>query len=166
MKTISINAEKRSRLYNELLNNGALIGIGIVSETEIDRLNILQASLLAMKKAVKTLDQEPDFLLVDGNQRAEGHDYYSLGNLEMSDDHRYAAIAMVVTSVYHLGYLIYLFVRDGRKIKLSMLPSPPAYSTTSSWTYCKIDSTFPSAPDLPIALNASSAPLFRARISS
>ena len=32
-------------------------------------------------------------ILVDGNQRAEGHDYYSLGNLEMSDDHRYAAIA-------------------------------------------------------------------------
>ena len=32
-------------------------------------------------------------ILVDGNQRAEGHDYYRLGNLEMSDDHRYAAIA-------------------------------------------------------------------------
>jgi oligopeptidase B len=32
-------------------------------------------------------------ILVDGNQRAEGHEYYSLGNLEMSDDHRYAAIA-------------------------------------------------------------------------
>jgi oligopeptidase B len=32
-------------------------------------------------------------VLVDGNRRAEGHDYYSLGNLEMSDDHRYAAIA-------------------------------------------------------------------------
>jgi len=32
-------------------------------------------------------------ILIDGNARAEGHDYYSLGNLEMSDDHRYAAIA-------------------------------------------------------------------------
>ena len=32
-------------------------------------------------------------ILVDGNQRAVGHGYYSLGNLEMSDDHRYAAIA-------------------------------------------------------------------------
>lgn len=32
-------------------------------------------------------------ILVDGNLRAEGHTYYSLGNLEMSDDHRYAAIA-------------------------------------------------------------------------
>jgi len=63
-----INGENRSRLYKELQNNGAMIGIGIVSETDIDRINILQASLLAMKKAVLTLTQQPDFLLVDGNQ--------------------------------------------------------------------------------------------------
>jgi len=63
-----INAEKRSRLYNVLLHNGAHIGVGIVSETEIDRINILQASLLAMKKAVLAMIQQPDFLLVDGNQ--------------------------------------------------------------------------------------------------
>jgi len=37
--------------------------------------------------------EAPEEVLVDGNARAEGHDYYSLGNLEMSDDHRYAAIA-------------------------------------------------------------------------
>jgi ribonuclease HII len=64
----TINAEKRSRLYGELLNNGAIIGIGTVSEAEIDRLNILQASLLAMKKAVLAMPAQPDFLLVDGNQ--------------------------------------------------------------------------------------------------
>ena len=39
-----------------------------------------------------TMEAEEE-ILVDGNQRAEGHDYYRLGNLEMSDDHRYAAIA-------------------------------------------------------------------------
>lgn len=39
-----------------------------------------------------TMDAEEE-VLVDGNQRAEGHEYYRLGNLEMSDDHRYAAIA-------------------------------------------------------------------------
>jgi ribonuclease HII len=64
----TINAQKRSRLYDELRNSGAIIGVGIVSETEIDRLNILQASLLAMKKAVLTMPAQPDFLLVDGNQ--------------------------------------------------------------------------------------------------
>ena len=64
-----ISAEKRSRLYEELQQNGARIAIGIVSETEIDRLNILRASLLAMQKAVLDLAVPPDFLLVDGNQR-------------------------------------------------------------------------------------------------
>ena len=63
-----INADKRSRLYRELQHNGAFISVGIVSEADIDRLNILQASLLAMKKAVLSMSVHPDFLLVDGNQ--------------------------------------------------------------------------------------------------
>jgi ribonuclease HII len=63
-----INAAERSRLYRELQHNGAFISVGIVSETDIDRLNILQASLLAMKKAVLSMSVHPDFLLVDGNQ--------------------------------------------------------------------------------------------------
>jgi ribonuclease HII len=64
----TINAENRSRLYRELKLNGAQISVGIVSETDIDRLNILQASLLAMKKAILAMPVQPDFLLVDGNQ--------------------------------------------------------------------------------------------------
>lgn len=64
----SINEEKRSRLYEELQKNGAIIGVGVVSEKDIDRLNILQASLLAMKMAVNSMPLQPDFLLVDGNQ--------------------------------------------------------------------------------------------------
>jgi ribonuclease HII len=64
----TINAENRSRLYLELKQNGAQISVGIVSEADIDRINILQASLLAMKKAVLAMSVQPDFLLVDGNQ--------------------------------------------------------------------------------------------------
>ena len=64
----TISAKKRARLYLELKQNGAQISVGVVSETDIDSLNILQASLLAMKKAVLTMPVQPDFLLVDGNQ--------------------------------------------------------------------------------------------------
>ncbi|MBW2466202.1 MAG: ribonuclease HII [Deltaproteobacteria bacterium] len=64
----TINAEKRTQLYRKLKQNGAHISVGIVSEKEIDRLNILQASLLAMKNAVLSMSVQPDFLLVDGNQ--------------------------------------------------------------------------------------------------
>jgi len=42
-------------------------GIGLVSEKVIDRINILEATKLAMKQAVKALKIEPDYLLLDGN---------------------------------------------------------------------------------------------------
>lgn len=61
---------RRERLYAELRASEAFIGVGIASVEEIDLLNILQASLLAMRRAVETcancIDQLPDFLLVDG----------------------------------------------------------------------------------------------------
>lgn len=56
----------RRRLYDELQQIDALIGVGTVSEKEIDQINILQASLLAMKMAVESLPVVSDFLLVDG----------------------------------------------------------------------------------------------------
>lgn len=47
-------------------------------------------AIYARRKGTMEAEEE---VLIDGNARADGHDYYSLGNLEMSDDHRYAAIA-------------------------------------------------------------------------
>jgi ribonuclease HII len=56
----------RERLAQVLTEIGAVIGLGVVSEKMIDQLNILQASLLAMKKSMEELLVQPDFLLVDG----------------------------------------------------------------------------------------------------
>ena len=61
-----LSATARERLNELLPRIGALVGVGIVSAAEIDRLNILQASLVAMKKAMEALPVLPDFLLVDG----------------------------------------------------------------------------------------------------
>ena len=61
----TINAKKRSHLYLELKQNGAQISVGVVSEADIDRLNILQASLLAMKNAILSMPVQPDFLCVE-----------------------------------------------------------------------------------------------------
>jgi ribonuclease HII len=44
------------------------VGIGIATPEEIDQINILQASLLAMHRAVEQLGSEPDHILVDGNR--------------------------------------------------------------------------------------------------
>ena len=61
-----LSAKKRRRLYDVIYAHAVTIGIGIVDPIEIDRINILQASLLAMAMAVKNLDPRPDYLLIDG----------------------------------------------------------------------------------------------------
>lgn len=58
---------KREVLFQRLHENGALFGLGFASAKEIDDLNILQATFLAMRRAVKRLENLPHALvLVDG----------------------------------------------------------------------------------------------------
>jgi len=67
-----ITHKHRLRLYRLLRDIGAFIGIGIVSAKVIDSINILQASLLAMKHAVEDMEHssgKTDFILVDGTFR-------------------------------------------------------------------------------------------------
>jgi len=58
--------KKRENLYEKIYENAVSIGIGIVDSVEIDRINILKASLLSMSISVKNLHPQPDCLLVDG----------------------------------------------------------------------------------------------------
>jgi len=62
-----LTPRKRSALYDDIYRAAISIGIGIVDPPEIDRINILQASLTAMAIAVDNLDPFPDCLLIDGN---------------------------------------------------------------------------------------------------
>jgi len=63
-----LSEAKREALY-PLITSGALAwAIGRAEVEEIDRINILQASLLAMKRAVEALGLPPELALVDGNQ--------------------------------------------------------------------------------------------------
>jgi len=61
-----LNGKKRQELFQEIMERALAVGVGEASPEEIDRLNIFQASLLAMERAVKALKPEPDFCLVDG----------------------------------------------------------------------------------------------------
>ena len=59
---------RRAAAYAALLAAGVEIGIGAASVAEIARLNILHASMLAMRRAVGRLPAAPDLALVDGNR--------------------------------------------------------------------------------------------------
>ncbi|PLX41138.1 MAG: ribonuclease HII [Deltaproteobacteria bacterium] len=63
-----LSPAKRLALESEIRERAISFGVAVVSPEEIDRINILQASLLAMKRAVAEMGQPPDFILVDGNK--------------------------------------------------------------------------------------------------
>ena len=63
-----LSAAQREEMFSLLGEKALAMGVGIVEVEEIDRINILQASLKAMELAVEKLPQPPDFLLIDGIQ--------------------------------------------------------------------------------------------------
>ena len=66
-----LSEKQRERLYS-LIIESSLVSIIHVSVEDIDRLNILQASLLAMRRAAEGLATLPDYALIDGNKLPQG----------------------------------------------------------------------------------------------
>jgi ribonuclease HII len=63
-----LTENKREEL-NKIIQTKALsFGFGIIEHTEIDEINILQATLKAMKQAIDNLEVRPDVILIDGNK--------------------------------------------------------------------------------------------------
>ena len=60
--------KKRRELYDVITQNAVSYGIAMASEREIDEINILQATFLAMQRAIDKLDVRPDLALIDGNR--------------------------------------------------------------------------------------------------
>jgi ribonuclease HII len=63
-----LTEKKREQLFDVIKEKALAYGIGTANEKEIDEINILNATFLAMKRAVETLEFKPDLALIDGNQ--------------------------------------------------------------------------------------------------
>lgn len=63
-----ISEKKRELLFDVIQKKASAWGIGFATEKEIDELNILQATFLAMRRAVESLTPQPLLALVDGNR--------------------------------------------------------------------------------------------------
>tara|TARA_Y100000591_G_C21794077_1_gene678299 strand:- start:438 stop:1067 length:630 start_codon:yes stop_codon:yes gene_type:complete len=70
----SIKRNKREFLFNYIKRN-SIWAIGKASKKEIDKMNILQASLLAMKRAIQNLKRKPSHVLIDGNKLPKMKNY-------------------------------------------------------------------------------------------
>ena len=64
-----LSSIQREQIFNQLAKAGVSVGLGVVSAKEVDHINILQASLKAMVKALTALRQVFDLVVVDGRQR-------------------------------------------------------------------------------------------------
>lgn len=63
-----LSEKKRFELRDEIMRDAISFGIGMCDNQEIDRINILQASLTAMHRALDKLSQKPEFIIIDGNK--------------------------------------------------------------------------------------------------
>jgi ribonuclease HII len=62
-----LSEQRREEQFNLLTNDqNLIIGVGLCDHTTIDKINILQATFLAMKKAIASLSLTPEYLLIDG----------------------------------------------------------------------------------------------------
>jgi ribonuclease HII len=66
-----LSDKKRRELYPLIKDQAVAYGIAFASEQEIDDINILQATFLAMQRAIDQLSVKPDFALIDGNREKD-----------------------------------------------------------------------------------------------
>lgn len=66
-----LSDKKRRELFPLIQEQAIAYGIGLASETEIDEINILQATFLAMSRALAQLSVRPDLALIDGNRETD-----------------------------------------------------------------------------------------------
>ncbi len=93
-----LSEKKREYLFELISDNALSYSVARASVAEIDQINILHASLLAMKRAVEGLGQQPEHVLVDGNRLPQWH-YSSEPVVKGDSRHQAIAAASIVAKV-------------------------------------------------------------------
>ncbi len=133
-----LTEKQREILFDEIVHKCVAYGIGVVGPAEIDRLNIRQATFLAMRKALGAMKITPDYLLVDGEELPNS--IYPQEAIIKGDDKSFTiATASILAKVtrdrimktYHRQYPQYHFdqhkgygTRLHRELILQYGPSP------------------------------------------
>lgn len=100
-----LTARKRYALREEIEKEALAFAVGIVTPDEIDKINILNASILAMHRALDSLQLRPEFVIVDGNR------FKPYGNLPhqtiVKGDGKYLSIAAasILAKTYRDDYM-------------------------------------------------------------
>src|SRR6056300_1355156 len=82
LKDSKLVAKNKRKLLSNYIKKNSIWAIGKASVKEIDEINILQASLLAMKRAIKKLKKKPSHILIDGNKIPDLKNYKLINIIE------------------------------------------------------------------------------------
>ena len=123
-----LSEKKRELLYDEIMEKAVATGIGVISPARIDEINILQATFLAMRRAMEQLNPQPEFALIDGN-RDHGSRYAieTPHQLIVGGDGKSASIAAARFARYSFTC--------GMSMNAHMASAMHGSSTTSSRSY-------------------------------
>jgi ribonuclease HII len=92
--------KNREKIFSVIQDNALSVGIGVCSAKTIDKINILQASLLASKKAVLNLNKKADIVLMDGKFKIPNLDTQQETIIQGDAKVAIIALASIIAKVY------------------------------------------------------------------
>lgn len=119
-----ISDAKRRALFNKLFESALSIGIGLVSSEVIDRINIYNATKIAMKKALDNMTIKPDFLLIDAVKLYD----ISISTLSI-DKGEYKSVSIAAASIIAKVYRDNIMIGLSKKYPLYGFSSHKGYGT-------------------------------------
>ena len=103
-----LTAKKRYALREEIERDAIAWAVGIVTPEEIDKINILNASFLAMHRALDQLQVRPEAVIVDGNRFKPYQDLPSTTIVKGDGKYLSIAAASILAKTYRDGYMLSL----------------------------------------------------------
>lgn len=100
-----LSAAKRMRLRDEIVRDAVAWAIGVVTPEEIDHINILRASILAMHRALDQLQVRPEAIIVDGNRFLPYRDLPYITIVKGDGKYQAIAAASILAKTYRDEYM-------------------------------------------------------------
>lgn len=100
-----LSAAKRMRLRDEIVRDAVAWAIGVVTPEEIDQINILRASILAMHRALDQLQVRPEAIIVDGNRFLPYRDLPYITIVKGDGKYQAIAAASILAKTYRDEYM-------------------------------------------------------------
>lgn len=103
-----MTCNQRKSIIDEIKKNAVAYAIASIDNTSIDKINILNASILAMHKALDLLSQKPEYIIIDGNKFKNYNDIPYETIIKGDAKFQSIAAASVLAKVYRDEYMINL----------------------------------------------------------